>query len=370
MSPRKTREPGNYIAEWFGHRVYPVVADTDRAYADQTGKRCPFVSDVTGTSTECVKPSSKGVCTVSSNSNGERQDWLACPYRVLDPVLLDSAVRRLFDHDADAEVNLVPMPTLEKLSAAKKFRAAVRDGVPSIVYFQNRLGGEIGIRATRRSPQQSFDATMIEILPGDSPGGLKLGRYGIFEIQTMDFHGSYRDAMANLQSALHLHKRGFAAAVQQNPQWVSEGMEGPNIANVFKRTFYQMMFKFQIGGHGDSTGCVFALPRAVWDSWQRHLGAPEMVEHEDGTWRLHTDRFELPSKPSSWIYVFDIATDADVSPSPIKLWRVIGTSAEILAHYALDVAPAAALEVGGSVEQLLDSAQKKLLRCLPELSLG
>ncbi|MCS7484664.1 hypothetical protein ACFFQW_45135 [Umezawaea endophytica] len=262
------------------------------------------------------------------------------------------------------------MTTLEHRPGATRFREAVREGVPSIVYFQNRLGGEIGIRATPRSPQLSFDATMIEILPGDTPTGLKLGRYGIFEIQTMDFHGSYRAAMKNLENALHLHKEKFAEAVQGNPQWVSEGMEGPNIANVFKRTFYQMMFKFQIGGHGDSTGCVFALPRAVWDSWQRHLGAPELVEQEDGTWRLRTDKFTLPSKPSSWIYVFDIEADSDVSPSPIKLWRVIGTSAEILAHYALDVAPAAALEVGGSVEQLLNSVRTKLRKCLPELALG
>jgi len=112
------------------------------------------------------------------------------------------------------------------------------------------------------------------------------------------------------------------------------------------------------------------VPRSVWDSWQKHLGAPDLVEHGDGTWRVQTDRFELPSKPTSWIYVFDIATDTDDSPSPIELWRVIGTSAEILAHYALDVAPQAALEAGGSVEQILDSVRTRLRLCLPELALG
>ena len=37
-----------------------------------------------------------GVCTINNASNGSRQDWLVCPYRALDPNLIDNVVRRLF----------------------------------------------------------------------------------------------------------------------------------------------------------------------------------------------------------------------------------------------------------------------------------
>ncbi len=61
----------------------------------------------------------------------------------------------------------------------------------------------------------------------------------------MDFHGSYKKAVTNLRDALRLHKKGFADALRKDQAWAAEDIEGPNIANVFKRTFYQMMLKFE-----------------------------------------------------------------------------------------------------------------------------
>jgi len=145
-------------------------------------------------------------------------------------------------------------------------------------------------------------------------------------------------------------------------------VEGPNIANVFKRTFYQMMFKFQIGAHGKSAGCVFAIPRSVWDSWQRHLGKPDLVEHHDGTWRLAIPEKMSDECPPAWIYVFDVAESAQTSPNEIALWRVIGTDAEALGFYALELAPEAALDAGGSVDRLLETVRIRLRPYLPELS--
>jgi hypothetical protein len=70
-------EPGNYIAEWFGHRVFPVVAVTENSLSDQKAQRCPFLTEVTDEPHACVKrEKSKGVCTISSTSNSSRQDWL------------------------------------------------------------------------------------------------------------------------------------------------------------------------------------------------------------------------------------------------------------------------------------------------------
>lgn len=55
-----------------------------------------------------------------------------------------------------------------------------------------------------------------------------------------------------------------------------------NLANVFKRTFYQMLVKFSLAGHGGSRGAIMALPSAVWDSWRPHLGGiTELVAGSD-----------------------------------------------------------------------------------------
>ena len=154
--------------------------------------------------------------------------------------------------------------------------------------------------------------------------------------------------------------------IASHPQWVSEKVEGPNIANVFKRTFYQMMFKFQIGAHGQSAGCIFAIPAAVWDSWQRHLGKPELVPHGDGTFRLARPEQENGEYPPSWIYVFDLDLSGEITPNNVKLVKVIGTDAVTLSHYALDIAPAAALEEGASADRILASIQFRLAKYLPE----
>ena len=54
----------------------------------------------------------------------------------------------------------------------------------------------------------------------------------------------------------------FHEALKANQGWLSEKVEGPNIANVFKRTFYQMMLKFQIGTQARCAGCALALPES------------------------------------------------------------------------------------------------------------
>jgi hypothetical protein len=125
-----------------------------------------------------------------------------------------------------------------------------------------------------------------------------------------------------------------------------------------------MMFKFQVGSHEHSAGCVFAIPKAVWDSWQRHLGKPELVTASDGTFRLAVDHDH--AAPASWIYVFDLDVSADNSPNQLSVVNVIGTSAQALSHYALDVAPLAALEEGGSADRLLATIQYRLGQYLPE----
>lgn len=361
----------NHIAEWYGHRVHPVVAATPRALDDQVDGRCPFLSDATGQDRKCVKnDNSQGVCTVSSTSRDPargRQDWLVCPIRSLDLDLVDDVVRRLFGHAPTAEVEVVPVPVLADPTRRDQLRARVLAGTPTVVYFQTKLGGEITLAPTSRSPEFSFDATMVEVLP-DGAGGLRLGRYGIFEIQTMDYHGSYKHAVTNLRDGLRLHADDFHETLSKRPDWLSERMEGPNISNVFKRTFYQMMFKFQIGAHEHSAGCAFAIPRPVWDSWQRHLAAPDLVERGDGTWQLgQSDTLTTDGRPPAWLYVLDLDVSDTDSPNNLGIWRVIATDARSMSHYALDLAPEAALEEGGSVDRLMSTIRARLSAYLPEV---
>ncbi|NEA65354.1 NotI family restriction endonuclease [Streptomyces sp. SID12488] len=364
---KQKKEPNNFIGEWFGHRVYPVVAQTAESLYDQEHQRCPFLTIVKGEDTSCTKrEASKGVCSISSTSNGVRQDWLVCPHRALDTSMLESAAHRLFGFAEGADVEVLAATVLDHKETAEAVRERVAAGLPTIVYFQEKLGGEIGISAGHRSPELSFDATMIELV-ADEQGKLCLGRYGIFEIQTMDFHGGYSKAVANLNAALHMHQEGFGDAVSEKPWWLAEKVEGPNIANVFKRTFYQMMFKFQLGADDSSAGCIFAIPRSVWDSWQRHLGRPELIDYEDGTWRLMKPDHEPVENPPAWIYVFDTELSETETPNSLKLWRIIGTDAATLSYYALEVSPDAALKDGTATDKLQLSMKSRLGEFLPEL---
>lgn len=358
-----------HLAEWYGHRVYPTVSASASATKDQHDGRCPFLSETLATTTPCVKqPNSQGVCTISAESNGTRQDWLVCPYRALDPLLLEAMVKRLYDVDAPQPINIRPAVALANEALRADFLTALRTTPPTrcFVYFQDKLGGEISLPRTTASPELSFDITVIELLPDTTDGEIvTTGRYGVIELQTTDTHGSYRHAVEALRGALNLHPRDFPQQLANNPEWAGRRVEGPNIANVFKRTFYQVAFKFQVTKRDTSVGCVLALPRPVWDSWQPFLGAPELHQHSDGTWRLLDDN---QADPADWIYVFDIGEhpEDDGGPAPVSIDLVIGTDAATLSRAALDVAPAKAVE-HGEEDAVLTALRRRLRLYVPDL---
>lgn len=355
-----------YVSEWFGHRVHPTVAISPDAIGDQKGKRCPFLSRATDARTECIKTeNAKGVCTISACSNGPRQDWLVCPFRALDPAILQDAARRIFSVRADENMTILPAPVLEGEDVRRGFEEAISSGNRGLVYLSSKLGGEISLSATPRSPQLSFDITIAEI-QRQPDGSFAVGRYGILEVQTMDFHGTYKHVVKNLEDALRLHGPAFPVALQQNQRWLCDEIEGPNIANVFKRTFYQMMLKFQIAGHGLCAGCVFAIPASVWDSWQRHLGAPELSRLPNGEFALLRPDRSAPAAPA-WIYVFDIVASAEKTPNDIALQKVVVTDTESMSYFAFKVAPEFALAEGGAVDRLFVSLQRRLSEVWPGL---
>lgn len=325
--------------------MYPQVVSTSESVADQRAQRCPFLSLATGERRECIKNDpSKGVCTINSASNGPRQDWVVCPYRAFDRTLLQAVAHRLYGID---DFHIIPAPVLEQETRQEEVIQLLDAGHSVLVYFDQKMGGEIGVSATSRSPEIAFDTTFVELKREGE--GIGLGQFAVMEIQTMDFHGSYRSAVANLRDALRLHKGNFPAQVQANQRWLSERVEGPNIANVFKRTFWQMMFKFEMAKSPGCAGVALTLPKSVWDSWQKFLGAPDLRDMGESTYMMTEPDIPLPESEQTWIYVFDFDESSPHTPSPMRIRQMIRTSANAFAHYALDEAPRGAiaqLEVG------------------------
>jgi hypothetical protein len=361
---RDKGDANNVLAEWFGHRVYPNVAATPGALADQQARRCPFLTTANEASTPCIKPPrSIGVCTISSTSNGPRQDWLVCPYRAMDPKLIEDAARRMFRVEAKRRVLIHAATTLSRESVREEVLATLASGGAAYVFMQDKFGGEVSLSATQRSPELSFDVTLVELLPGEATP--TVGRYAIVEVQTMDFHGSYRHVVDNLNDALRLHASEFHDQVRTNVGWLSKQIEGPNIANVFKRTLYQMLLKFRLAGQGSCAGAALAIPAAVWDSWQRHLAAPVLAPASDGTFRLAADKSEADN--NAWIYVFDLDASSKTTPNPVVISKIISTDADAIAHYAFKAAPDAVLAEGGSGSLVMDVIRTRLAAWWPAL---
>lgn len=357
----------NSISEWFGHRVYPTVAKAATAMNDQKERRCPFLSAALGENLLCIKAqNSRGVCTVSSELGGRQMDWVVCPYRTLNSPLIETASRRLFGVPGHADVELFPAPALAHGGVRDRVRSALASGSVTVVYFMDKLGGEIDLPGSEKSPKFKLDATMVQMLPkGD---GIVIGKHGILEVQTMDYHGTYQHATKELTDALRLHPRDFARQLEKNPEWASKKVEGPNIANVFKRTIYQVLFKFQLGTHAACAGAALAIPESVWLSWQPHLGAPKMVQISGDAWGLEiAGQAKQKREMKGWILVFEIDASREDTPNPVVVKRVIQTDARTLSHLAYEKAPEEAMSSLANGEALRAILQRRIAEFWPDI---
>ena len=197
------------------------------AIYDQASEQCPFLSQTLNEATPCRKAiNSRGVCTISASSNGPLQDWLVCPYRALDDSLLTGIIRRLYSVPPGTSVVIAPARTLtDTLVREETFRAGQSDDPRRVfIYFQDFLGGEIGLSRTPASPEISFDITVVELLAA-GPDLVQLGKYGVIELQTTDTHGSYQHAVTALRNALDLHRDQFPQHLAQNPEWTGRKVE-------------------------------------------------------------------------------------------------------------------------------------------------
>lgn len=329
-------EGGNFVSEWFGQRIYPIVQLDAESISTIAESQCPFLSKVLGNKTGCVKrENSAGVCTINTLVGGARKDWLACPYRVVSSDIVLSAGAKIFG--VDFTTPPVPVTAFGDEAVLDEFKKVVRRSGVGYFFFQDKLGGEISVSGTAASPEMAFDVTIVEVRV--EGGDFALSRFGVLEIQTMDFHGTYKHAVKNLSDGFRLHrKKNFPETLAQNLDWASEGVEGPNIANVFKRTFYQILIKFELGGHDPFAGTVLAIPQSVWDSWQPFLGRPVLKKVSDKTYAIEgaTD----VHAPNAHICVFDLDTKKSLPSSPVVVKQFIQVSPTKLASFAFSKVPA------------------------------
>ena len=232
-------------------------------------------------------------------------------------------------------------------------------------FFQDKLGGEISINGTPSSLEMAFDVTVVEIQRGKG-GAIRIGRYGFIEIQTMDFHGSYKHAVSNLRDARRLHGKKFPNALSENQSWISEEVEGPNIANVFKRTFYQTLLKFELSKEGAAAGTVLALPEAVWDSWQPFLGRPT-IEHVGGAeYRVLGSDNKAYHGTNAWIFVFSL-DDKGNAISPVRITARIRVSATDLIEHAFVTVPKNMMQSATAEDALLRRICDRVRKAIPSI---
>ena len=106
----------------------------------------------------------------------------------------------------------------------------------------------------------------------------------------------------------------------------------------------------------------------MWDSWQKHLGEPELTMEADGIFSLLAPGHRPEGGFPAWIYVFDTEPVEGATPSPIVLTKTIGTDAPSISYWALEVAPDAALSNISSEVGLLAALARRLKPIWPELA--
>jgi hypothetical protein len=147
---------------------------------------------------------------------------------------------------------------------------------------------------------------------------------------------------------------------------------------VFKRTFYQMLVKFQISSGGAAAGTILALPRAVWDSWQPFLGAPKLIETDMG---YSVIEGAAPATAlNAFICIFDIGAasghenegDTGVAGardiSPVGIETFIRVDPETLARHAFIEVPNEILRNIAGTDLILASIRTRLAKWWPEVA--
>jgi len=315
----------NLVGEWFGVRLFPESHCKEDNLADFKNEQCPFLSEITSMRYKCTKNvNSKGVCTITTRNGEGYQDWMVCPYRALNYSVLKDVVKKLFNSNETARI--LPVVSLKEKDLVESLKS---NSEKFYLFFQDKLGGEISLLGSLETPEMSFDVTIVEAKFDNN--SLLIGKFGILEVQTMDFHGTYRGAVDALRSAVDLHGEDFPKVINERPDWLARGIEGPNIANVFKRTFYQIVLKFKLANKNDCVGVILALPKSVWNSWRPHLANISFEKNYVN---------ESIKSDHTWIFIIDLHSEnSNSSNDNTSICSEIAVSANELIKAAFDTVP-------------------------------
>jgi hypothetical protein len=245
---------------------------------------------------------------------------------------------------------LLPVTALNVEVRRRSIVSALSSGGRVFLFSGNKMGGELELAETIASPGASVDISVIEVESTDEDGVPNgYGEHFFYEIQTADFHGSPLHAAGLLKKACPKggNSENYHSNLLSQVEICGTGVEGPNKANIFKRTIYQMLFKIALAQHSHSAGFAIVLPAPVWDSWLTHLGRPSLdsIAGERGQFALlsPSEKQDGFAGGKATIYVFDIDRESPESPSPLRIIRQISCSSGALAYFTFEEAARQAL---------------------------
>lgn len=246
---------------------------------------------------------------------------------------------------------LLPVTVLHLAEKRELISTGIRGGRARVFLFSgNKIGGEVDLPESEASPGGKIDISVIEVtaVKPDSGEPDAFGQHMFYEIQTADFHGSPLHAVRKLRELLPTcAEPDYHRQLKLSPEVCGHRVEGPNKANIFKRTLYQLIVKIRLAQHNDCAGFVMVLPVPVWESWLRHLGRPPLQPVEGDLVRLTTPAEQSSDAPSrAWIFVFDIDRASSESPKPLHVAQRVATTWAALVHYAFEVASERAMAQG------------------------
>jgi hypothetical protein len=139
---------------------------------------------------------------------------------------------------------------------------------------------------------------------------------------------------------------------------------------VFKRTFYQMLLKFELSKDGASAGTVLVLPESVWESWQPFLGRPT-IERVSGTeYKIVGADNKGYHGTNAWIFVFRLDETSADAISPVRITSKIRVSATDLLQHAFVAVPQNMLHWARTENALLNRIRERIRRAVPTLTIA
>lgn len=244
------------------------------------------------------------------------------------------------------------------------FQFAMREGAPEVLenHYAARLSIQNMTRIKALKPGQDWRSLPFELLPEGMQRVLRKDHTRRY--RRMQWEGVARSIITRFRdpkSGEYTHPEQHrtisireAARIQSFPDWfVFEGTVSDQYDQV---------------GNAVPPLLAKSVALELWHMLRKRragIRAP-VTSEQDGTFSLVAPGQKRPSPVPAWIYVFAPDSTATDTPSPIVISKMIATDVKAMTHWALEVAPLAAL---GNIDSgLLVLLERRLRRLWPELA--